>query len=236
LENKLLQFLEQNWQLPDEGIWEVRGPRQHFTHSKVMVWAAFDRAVKTAERFGADGPVDRWRAMRDHLHADVCARGFDLTRQSFTQSYGSEELDASLLLIPNVGFLPGDDPRVRSTIDAIQRELVSDGFVQRYPTHEGETVDGMHGREGAFLACSFWLVDALVLAGRIDEARKRFERLLAIRNDVGLLAEEYDTRERRQVGNFPQAFSHVALINSARNLSEAHGPAHERSKRTGNNS
>lgn len=235
LQSACLDWLESRWMEPDEGMWEVRSGRRQFTFSKIMAWAAFDRGIKTVEQHQLDGPIERWRAIRRDIFNEVCERGFDPTRQTFTQSYGSEELDASLLLLPNVGFLPGSDPRVHGTIDAIQRELLSDGFVQRYPTHEGETVDGMHGREGAFLACSFWLVDALVLAGRVDEARRRFERLLDICNDVGLLAEEYDTRERRLVGNFPQAFSHVALINSARNLSDAHGPAHQRSHRTGSN-
>ncbi len=228
-----LDWLESHWQDPDEGIWEVRSTRQNFTYSKVMVWTAFDRAVRTVEGMHLDGPVDRWRALRDRVHADTCQYGFDPRLGSFTQAFGSSLLDASLLLIPIVGFLPATDPRVLGTIDAISRELVEDGFVRRYPTqHHTANVDGLPGSEGAFLACSFWLVDALVLAERIDEARAMFERLLAIRNDVGLLAEEYDTRARRQVGNFPQAFSHVALINSAHNVSAVHGPAEERATRS----
>ena len=211
-------------------MWEIRAPEQQFTFSKVMVWAAFDRAVKAVEHAGLDGPVERWRALRDDVHADVCAHGFERDRQTFTQAYGSRALDASLLLIPIVGFLPSTDPRVLGTLDAVQRELVVDGLVRRYPAGEGENVDGLPGGEGAFLACSFWLVDTLVLAGRRDEASALFERLLALRNDVGLLSEEYDTRRHRLIGNFPQAFSHVALINSALNLSVAHGPARQRAR------
>ena len=230
IERGLLDWLESNWKDPDEGMWEVRGCRQQFTYSKVMVWAAFDRAAKTVERFGTEGPIDRWRALRDEVHADICAHGFDPSRGSFTQAYGSKLLDASLLLMPVVGFLPIDDPRMTGTIRAIERELVVDGFVRRYPTGEGTNLDGMQGRDGAFIACSFWLVDALVLANRRDEARRLFERILDIRNDVGLLSEEYDPEARRLVGNFPQAFSHVALVNSARNLYEVMRPADERSK------
>lgn len=223
-----LEWLEVHWREPDEGMWEVRGGRRNFTSSKVMVWTAFDRAIQTVERFGAQGPVDRWRALRAEIHEEVCERGFDPSRQTFTQYYGSTPLDASCLLIPIVGFLPPDDPRVIGTIEAIQRELVEDGFVRRYPAGDDHNVDGVPGREGAFLACSFWLVDALALAGRRDEARALFERLLAIRNSLGLLAEEYDPRLHRLVGNFPQAFSHIALINSARNLTVEHGPAEQR--------
>jgi GH15 family glucan-1,4-alpha-glucosidase len=226
-----MDWLEANWREPDEGMWEIRSERKQFTFSKVMVWAAFDRAIKLAERFGADGPVDRWRALRDQVHADVSLRGFDRARNAFVQAYGSDVLDASALLIPIVGFLPPSDPRVLGTIDAIQRELVIDGFVRRYPTHGGQNADGLSGGEGAFIACSFWLVDALALAGRYDEAAVLFERVLAVRNPVGLLAEEYDTRRRRLVGNFPQAFSHIALVNSARNLTTRHGPAAQRAHR-----
>jgi len=228
-----LDWLESCWEQPDEGMWEIRSARRHFTFSKVMVWAAFDRAVKTVEQLGGDGPVDRWRAMRARVHDQVCTRGFDRDRNTFTQVYGRRELDASLLLVPIVGFLPAEDPRVLGTIDAVQRELVSDGFVRRYPTQERDNLDGLSGCEGVFLACSFWLVDALVLVGRRDEAAALFERLLAVRNDVGLLSEEYDPRQRRLVGNFPQAFSHVALINSAHNLCVPHGPAHQRARRAG---
>ena len=223
----LLAHLEQIWVQPDEGIWEVRGGPQHFTFSKVMAWVAFDRAVKSVEGFGLDGPVDRWRAIQRQIHADVCERGFDRQRGCFVQAYGSTRLDASLLMMPSIGFLPPSDPRVLGTVEAIERELMCDGFVMRYDT--GATDDGLPAGEGAFIACSFWLADAYVLLGRIDEARALFERLLTIRNDVGLLAEEYDPRAHCQVGNFPQAFSHVALVNTAHNLTRATKPVHQRS-------
>jgi GH15 family glucan-1,4-alpha-glucosidase len=228
LQVALLGFVEESWQRPDEGIWEVRGKRRHFTHSKVMAWVAVDRAIRTVEDFGMDAPVDRWRALRDEIHAEVCERGFDPERGTFTQSYGSRALDASLLLIPTYGFLPADDPRVVGTVEAIQRELVVDGFVLRYPTEEAD--DGLPPGEGAFLPCSFWLVDALALIGRRDEAVALFERLVGLANDVGLLAEEYDSRARRLVGNFPQAFSHIGLVNSALLLSreDAAAPQAER--------
>ncbi|WP_369213156.1 glycoside hydrolase family 15 protein, partial [Streptomyces flavofungini] len=221
LQLRLIGHLEQHWREPDEGIWEIRGPRRHFVHSKVMAWVAVDRTIELLETTALDGPLERWRALRDAIHEDVCARGYDPDRNTFTQSYGSAELDASLLLIPQVGFLPPDDKRVIGTIEAIQRELLTpDGFVLRYPTSGGDAgVDGLPGDEGAFLACSFWLADDLALIGRVDEARELFEKLLAIRNDVGLLAEEWDPRRKRQVGNFPQAFSHVPLIDSALRLS-----------------
>jgi GH15 family glucan-1,4-alpha-glucosidase len=224
----LLQHLAGTWTEPDQGIWEVRGPRQPFTFSKVMAWVAFDRAVKSAELFGLEGPVDRWRTIQREIHAEVCERGFNCTRGCFVQAYGSTQLDASLLLLPTTGFLPASDPRVKATIEAIERELLCDGFVMRYDT--GKTDDGLPAGEGVFLACSFWLADAYVLLGRIDEARALFERLLSLRNDLGLLSEEYDTRLRRQVGNFPQAFSHVALVNTAHNLSHATKPVHQRSQ------
>ena len=224
LQRALLEFLESKWAEPDEGIWEVRGPRRHFTHSKVLAWVAMDRAVKAVEEHGHDGPVDRWRRVRDQIHQQVCANAYDPDRKSFTQSYGSRELDASLLLIPLVGFLPPSDPRVRGTVQAIERELLWDGFVLRYPTGpQGQAVDGLPGREGAFLACSFWLADNYALIGRTDDARRLFRRLLDLRNDVGLLAEEYDPVAKRQLGNFPQAFSHVPLVNTAMHLSQA-GP------------
>jgi GH15 family glucan-1,4-alpha-glucosidase len=213
----LLQFLESNWQQPDEGIWEIRGPRRHFTHSKVMAWVAFDRAVKDVQAFGLDGPVERWRQVRDAIHAQVCESGFDAQRNTFVQSYGSPHLDASLLLIPQVGFLPPDDPRVRGTIGAIERNLVIDGLVLRYSTTTN--VDALPPGEGTFLPCSFWLADSLVLIGRREEGEALFERLLALRNDVGLLAEEYEARGRHMLGNFPQALTHMALINTARLLS-----------------
>ncbi|WP_030759470.1 glycoside hydrolase family 15 protein [Streptomyces sp. NRRL F-2664] len=213
----LLDFLEQNWQRPDEGLWEVRGPRRHFVHSKVMAWVAADRAVRTLESDPSlPGEVNRWRAMRDAVHRDVCDKGFDPERGTFTQYYGSRELDAATLLIPRVGFLPPDDPRVCGTVEAVRAELGRSGLVRRYST--ADTDDGLPGDEGAFLACSFWLADALYLTGREDEARALFERLLTVCNDVGLLAEEYDPVSGRQLGNFPQAFSHVALVNTALTL------------------
>ncbi len=230
LSKAVLNTVERRWREPDRGLWEVRGPAQHFTHSKVMAWVAFDRAVRAVESFGLDGPIERWRAVRDEIHADVCANGFDAERGAFVQAYGSGELDAATLLIPIVGFLPPDDPRVRGTVAAIERELVHDGLVFRYTQGEGGTDDGLPPGEGAFLACSFWLVDNYVLAGRRAEAEAAFERLCALCNDVGLLAEEYDPRTRRAMGNFPQAFSHVGLINSGFNLSaHATKPAEQRS-------
>ncbi|WP_413754636.1 glycoside hydrolase family 15 protein [Streptomyces sp. R-74717] len=220
LQLKLIEYLEKHWGEPDEGIWEVRGPRRHFVHSKVMAWVAVDRTIKLIESGDAEGPLERLRELRDDIHRDVCDRGYDKERNTFTQSYGSQELDASLLLIPQMGFLPPDDKRVIGTIEAIQRELsTEDGFVLRYPTKgEDAGVDGLEGDEGAFLACSFWLADDLAMIGRVDEARQLFERLLSLRNDLGLLAEEWDPRLQRQVGNFPQAFSHVPLIDTALRL------------------
>jgi GH15 family glucan-1,4-alpha-glucosidase len=209
----LLDFLESGWRERDEGIWEVRGPRRHFTHSKVMAWVALDRAVKAVDRFGLAGPVDRWRGLREEIHAEVCREGYDAERNTFTQSYGSSELDASLLRIPLVGFLPPSDPRVAGTVEAIERELVDDGFVRRYSTSTG--VDGLPAGEAAFLACTLWLADSLALLGRGREARGYFERVLDVRNDLGLLSEEYDPAARRLVGNFPQALSHVGLVNTA---------------------
>ncbi|MEU4954147.1 glycoside hydrolase family 15 protein [Streptomyces lavendulae] len=215
----LLDFLERNWHRPDEGLWEVRGPRRHFVHSKVMAWVAADRAVQALEGDPTmPGDVERWRTMRDEVHRDVCEHGFDAERGTFTQYYGSRELDAATLLIPRVGFLPPHDPRVIGTVDAVRAELGRSGLVRRYST-EGPSVDGLPGDEGAFLACSFWLADALHLTGREKEARTLFERLLDVRNDVGLLAEEYDPIAGRQLGNFPQAFSHVGLVNTALTLS-----------------
>jgi GH15 family glucan-1,4-alpha-glucosidase len=224
----LTTHVEKIWTGADEGIWEVRGPRQHFTHSKVMAWVALDRAIKSAERHGLTGPVDRWREVRRKIHEEVCSRGFDSSLGSFVQAYGSKLLDASLLLIPLVGFLPAHDPRVQGTLAAVQKHLMIDGLVRRY--HTEQTQDGLPPGEGAFLACSFWFVDNLAIAGRRAEAIELFEHLLSLRNDVGLLAEEYDPRARRQLGNFPQAFSHVALIDSAYNLSasEADKPARQR--------
>jgi GH15 family glucan-1,4-alpha-glucosidase len=218
----LLAFLETHWQQPDDGIWEVRGPRRHFTHSKIMAWVAFDRAIKDAGDNGSDAPVERWCRVRDAIHAEVCARGFDAARNSFVQCYETTHLDASLLLIPQVGFLPADDPRVLGTIQAIERDLICEGLVLRYSTDTG--VDALPAGEGAFLPCSFWLADAYLLTGRCADAEALFERLLALSNDVGLYAEEYDPRARRMLGNFPQALTHMALINSARLLSM---PAHQ---------
>jgi GH15 family glucan-1,4-alpha-glucosidase len=228
LQRTLMDFLEGAWEHADEGIWEVRGPRRHFTHSKVLAWVAFDRAVDTIERWDLPGPLDRWRRIRQDIHDEVCREGFNVELGAFTQAYGSSELDASTLLIPLVGFLPPDDPRVVGTIDAIQRDLTRDGFVERYRTDGRNEVDGLVGGEGVFLPCSFWLVDALVMLGRDAEARALFERLLGVGNDLGLLSEEYDPAERRLLGNFPQAFTHVGLVNSAYNLSMHTGPAEQR--------
>ena len=216
LETALVTHLEKIWEEPDDGIWETRGGRQHFVHSKVMAWVAFDRAIKSAEEFHLKAPLGRWRKARAKIHAQVCERGFDKKRNTFVQAYGSKALDAALLVIPKTGFLPPADPRVKGTLAAIEKTLLKGGFVLRYDT--GVTEDGLPPGEGAFLACSFWLVDNYVLQERYDDARELFERLLALRNDVGLLAEEYDPVAKRHLGNFPQAFSHLALINSARNL------------------
>ena len=223
----MLEHLSSIWHQPDEGLWEVRADRRHFTHSKVMAWVAFDRGIRAAETFGFKGPIDRWRRTRQAIHEDVCTRGFDPEIGSFVQSYGSKALDASLLLILTVGFLPPDDSRVRGTVDAVERRLFVDGFLRRYDPAASD--DGLPGREGAFLACAFWLADAYVLLGRVDDARRLFGRLLELRNDVGLLAEEYDTDAHRLVGNYPQAFSHIALVNTAHNLSLAAKPAEQRS-------
>jgi GH15 family glucan-1,4-alpha-glucosidase len=223
-----LDHLAKVWRQPDEGIWEIRGERRQFTYSKVMAWVAFDRAVKSFEEFGRGDPdlAHTWRHLRAEMHEDICRNGFDADLGSFVQSYGSKELDASLLLIPAVGFLPADDARVRGTIEAIEQRLLVDGFVLRYDT--GTSEDGLPPGEGAFLACSFWLVDAYLLIGRHDDARRLFERLIALRNDVGLLSEEYDPKAGQLVGNFPQAFSHVALANSAFNLSRRDKPVKQR--------
>jgi GH15 family glucan-1,4-alpha-glucosidase len=225
----IIGFVEKNWNKPDHGIWEMRGETRHFTHSKVMAWVALDRAIRSVEKHGLRGPVARWRRLRARIHADVCRNGFDRDRNAFVQYYGATEVDASLLLIPQVGFLPPKDARVRGTIAAIERDLVVDGLVTRY--RNKPEVDGLPPGEGRFLACSFWLADALALCGRMAEGRRLFERLLALRNDVGLLAEEYDPRGRQMLGNFPQALSHVALINTARNLSRPGGPSEHRGRR-----
>jgi GH15 family glucan-1,4-alpha-glucosidase len=222
LEKAILDFLETGWKEPDDGIWEVRGPRRHFTHSKMMAWLAVDSAVRDIEEFDLDGPLDRWRALREEIHAEVLEKGYDAERKTFTQYYGSKELDASVLMAPLVGFLPASDERIIGTVEAIQRELTQDGFVMRYDSTSSEHVDGLSGREGAFLACSFWLADDLHLIGRHEEAVELFEKLVALRNDLGLLSEEYDPIAKRQVGNFPQAFSHVSLVNTAVGLSQEH--------------
>ena len=229
----MLEFLDDGWKLPDEGIWEVRGPRQHFTHSKVMAWVAFDRVVRGLQEFpGDDAPrIAHWSRVRDEIHAEVCAKAYDQERQTFVQAYGSRNLDAALLMMPLVGFLPATDERVQRTVDAIRRELTTDGFVMRYTTDSA--VDGLPQGEGVFLPCTFWLVDNLALMGRVNEARALFGRLVDIANDVGLLAEEYDPKSGRQLGNFPQAFTHVAMVNSAYNLSRIKtggGPAHHRGR------
>jgi GH15 family glucan-1,4-alpha-glucosidase len=217
LTKAVVEAVEQRWTEPDSGLWESRGPARHFVHSKVLAWVALDRATRAVERFRLDGPVDRWRAVRAQIHADVCANGYDPRRETFTQAYGSRELDAATLLVPLVGFLPPDDPRVVGTVRAVERELLVDGFVRRY-THPSEVTDGLPSGEGAFYACGFWLADNYVLQGRTDAARGLFERMIGTANDVGLLAEEYDVERKRMAGNFPQAFSHVGLLNTAYNL------------------
>jgi GH15 family glucan-1,4-alpha-glucosidase len=221
----LMEFLQEGWREPDDGIWEVRGPRRHFTHSKVMAWVAIDSAIKTAEEYHLSGPIDRWKETRKEIHDQVTDLGFNTAKGSFTQYYGSDELDASLLMIPLVGFLPAHDPRVRGTIEAIENELVEGGFVLRYRTKDTGDVDGLSGREGAFLACSFWLADCLSMLGRDHDARQLFDRLLDLRNDLGLLSEEYDPVADRLVGNFPQAFSHVSLVNSASKINGEEKPS-----------
>jgi GH15 family glucan-1,4-alpha-glucosidase len=231
VQKALMTHLARVWDEPDEGIWEIRGPRRHFTHSKLMAWVAFDRAIKSVESFGRSGPVDEWRTLRAQIHDDICANGFDPEKNSFVQYYGGKGVDAALLLIPQVGFLPPEDPRVHGTVAAIERELMEGGLVLRYRTQEN--VDGLPKGEGAFLACSFWLADVYAMLGRQDDAERLFEHLLSLRNDLGLLAEEYDPRTRRQLGNFPQGFSHIALVNTANNLISRRGPAEQRAERTG---
>jgi GH15 family glucan-1,4-alpha-glucosidase len=223
----LLAHLEKIWRQPDHGIWEVRTAPMHFTYSKAMAWVAYDRALKSAEMFGLPGPTKRWRELCAEIHDDVCRNGWSEERQSFIRSYGTQHLDASLLLLAPIGFLTPDDPRYRSTVEAIERELIVDGLVLRYDSAKAD--DGLAPGEGAFLACSFWLADAYLLLGRRDDAEGLFDTLVGLCNDVGLLAEEYDPRARRQLGNFPQAFSHVALINTAFNLTRTDKPAEQRS-------
>jgi GH15 family glucan-1,4-alpha-glucosidase len=226
VERALTEFLESAWREPDNGIWEMRGPKRHFTHSKVMAWVAVDRMVKAVERFGLEGPVERWRSLRAKIHEEVCRKGFDRERNTFVQYYGGRELDASLLMIPLVGFLPPSDARVKGTLGAIERDLMAEGFVLRYRTQPD--VDALPPGEAAFLACSFWLADNLALSGRKEEAQRLFERLLSLCNDVGLLSEGYDPGNKRLLGNFPQALSHLALVNTACNLSRDRGPAADR--------
>jgi GH15 family glucan-1,4-alpha-glucosidase len=228
MQKVLLTHLESVWNQPDQGIWETRSKPKHFTHSRLLCWVAFDRAVRSCDRFNLDGDIERWRTIRDTIHADICTHGYDAARNTFIQYYGGESLDAALLLIPQLGFLPVDDPRVAGTIAAIERELLRDGFVRRYAVEEVD--DGVGGEEGAFLACSFWLADAYVMLGRTEDAMRIFDRLLTLRNDLGLLSEEYDPRQRRLLGNFPQAFSHISLINTACNLADTHGPARQRAQ------
>jgi GH15 family glucan-1,4-alpha-glucosidase len=225
----MIRFLEEDWDRPDEGIWEMRGPRRHFTHSKVMAWVALDRAVRAVEEFGQRGDVHKWRALRQHIHRQVCDLGFSARQHSFVQYYGSEEPDASLLMLPLVGFLPATDPRILGTVRLIERRLLENGLVKRYHSHP--EVDGLPPGEGTFLLCTFWLADNYALQGRREEAREVFANLLALRNDVGLLSEQYDARARRMLGNFPQAFSHVGLINTAYNLGLRRGPAADRTQR-----
>ncbi len=228
VQHAIMEFLESAWDRPDEGIWEVRGPRRHFTHSKVMAWVAVDRAVKAIERCHVDGPLERWRALRTTIHEQVCREGYDSNRGTFVQYYGGTSLDGSLLMIPLVGFLPAFDPRVQGTLHAIERELTVDGLVMRYqPTG---TLDGLPGEEGMFLPCSFWLVDNLLLSGRVEEGRRLYDRLIGLSNDLGLLSEEYDLKNKRLVGNFPQAFSHVSLIDSAYGFSRVESPAEHRQR------
>jgi GH15 family glucan-1,4-alpha-glucosidase len=220
--------LKNVWREPDQGIWEMRGPPQHFTYSKVMAWVAYDRAIKSAETFGLEAPLDEWRTLREEIFDEVCEHGYDKELGTFVQAFGSKQLDANLLLLPCVGFLPVSDPRIERTIAAVEKHLLRDGFVMRYSTEEVE--DALPPGEGAFLACSFWLVDVYTLQGRLDDAEKLFRRLVALRNDVGLLSEEYDPGTKRLVGNFPQAFSHLALVNSAYNLTETSKPVHHRAQ------
>jgi len=228
VQHAIMEFLESAWDRPDEGIWEVRGPRRHFTHSKVMAWVAVDRAVKAIERCHVEGPLERWQALRATIHEQVCREGYDANRGTFVQYYGGTSLDGSLLMIPLVGFLPAFDPRVQGTLHAIERELTVDGLVMRY--QPSGQLDGLPGDEGMFLPCSFWLVDNLLLSGRVEEARRLYDRLIGLGNDVGLLSEEYDLKHKRLVGNFPQAFSHVSLIDSAFGFSRMESPAERRQR------
>lgn len=228
IQKKMLECLTELWSEPDEGIWEVRGPRRQFTHSKVMAWVAVDRAIRAVRSAGLRGPVDQWETLRERIHKDVCANAFDTRLNSFVQYYGATELDASLLLMGLVGFLQPDDPRLASTIKAVEKHLLKDGLVLRYQSQP--KLDGLSGEEGTFLACSFWLADNRVLVGRVEEAQELFDHLISLRNDVGLFAEEYCVERKRMIGNYPQAFSHIAHVNTATNLSLRHGPANDRSR------
>jgi GH15 family glucan-1,4-alpha-glucosidase len=231
LQRKLMDFLESHWQDRDNGIWEMRGPRRHFTHSKMMAWVGADRAVKAVEDFGLDGPVDRWKRLRQDIFDEVCEKGFDRERNTFTQHYGSESLDAALLMMPNIGFLPASDSRVRGTVKAVEKELMQNGFVQRYTMTEAtEQIDGLPQGEGAFLPCTFWLADNYILRGQVEKGRALFERMLDLRNDVGLLSEEFDPHTGRLVGNFPQALSHIPLVDTAFNLASSQGPSQRRAE------
>ncbi|MBB1254027.1 glycoside hydrolase family 15 protein [Streptomyces sp. OF3] len=233
LQRALMDFLESHWQDPDNGIWEVRGPRRHFTHSKMMAWAAADRAVRAIEDISLDGPLDRWRRLRQEIRDEVCKKGYDPERETFTQYYGSRSLDASMLMAPEIGFLPADDPRMRGTVRAVERELTTDGLVMRYTMDKHtEQVDGLPEGEGAFLACTFWLADCYVLRGDVERGREVFEHLLDLRNDVGLLAEQYDPAAGRLMGNFPQALSHIPMVNTAFRLAEHDGEAGQRAARS----
>jgi GH15 family glucan-1,4-alpha-glucosidase len=230
LQSALMNHLADIWRKPDRGIWEMRGDPQQFTYSKVMAWVAFDRVVKTLQKSVDATVIAQWCDIRDEIHREVCSKAFNADLGSFTQSYGSKQLDASLLIIPQVGFLPWQDPRIRGTIEAIEKHLMQDGLVLRYRTENAD--DGLPPGEGMFLACSFWMVTALKMIGRVDDARKLFERLLTLQNDVGLLAEEYDPRQKRQAGNFPQALSHIALINAAFEFNRASSPGEQRAQST----
>ena len=229
VQHALMGFLEDGWREPDEGIWEMRGPRRHFTHSKVMAWVAMDRGVHAVEHSGLDGDAKKWRSLRDEIHGEVCRRGFDSSLNSFVQYYGAKDADASLLMLPTVGFVDARDPMMCGTLELIEHQLLTDGFIRRYPTRS--EVDGLSGGEGAFLVCTFWYADTLILQKRFAEAREILVRLLDLCNDVGLLPEEYDPAAKRFLGNFPQAFSHVGLINTIRNLASTGGPAEDRRKR-----
>jgi GH15 family glucan-1,4-alpha-glucosidase len=228
LQLRLLARLEEIWREPDSGLWEMRGGPRQYVHSKMMCWVAFDRGISTVEEFGVDGPADRWRKIRDEIFDDVCTQGFDDRRNAFTQHYGGGSIDASLLLIPLVGFLPIDDERVQGTIAAVERDLVRDGFVMRYPA---DGSDGLPGQEGAFLMCTLWLADCYALAGRVDDARALVEQVINVANDVGLLSEEYDAQGGRLLGNFPQAYSHVGVATALLTLSTDEGPSERRSDR-----